>query len=250
MKSFFAQLNIGLKNFILFLQPHVLFGFLKKPFLFCSNVLHLTEWIATTNKTNSYNDFFSLKRNYNKRYNLYEHVGSAYQLKNTAIDYLEFGVSDGHSFAWWTKYNEHPDSKFYGFDTFEGLPENWGALYKKGDMQANIPIPKTKREMFLKGLFQETLPAFLQAQYLHHTKRKVIHLDADLFSSTLFTLSSLAYLLKPGDILLFDEFNVPNHEFYAFSSFVNSFYIEMQVIGAVNNYLQTAFIVVRTPFNP
>jgi hypothetical protein len=249
MKSFCAQLNIGLKNFVLFLNPHILLGFLKKPFLFCFNVLSLTEWIAKTNKKNNYNDFFSLKRNYNKRYSLYEHVGSAYQLRNTAIDYLEFGVSDGHSFAWWTNYNQHPDSKFYGFDTFEGLPENWGALYKKGDMHANVPLPKTNREMFLKGLFQETLPSFLQAHHLHHNKRKVIHLDADLFSSTLFTLSSLAYLLKAGDILLFDEFNVPNHEFYAFSSFIKSFYVKVEVVGAVNNYLQTAFIVTQTPFN-
>ena len=45
---------------------------------------------------------------------------------------------------------------------------------------------------------------------------------------------------KKGDILLFDEFNVPLHEFKAFSEWVNSFYINYFVIGEVDNYYQIA----------
>ena len=57
------------------------------------------------------------------------------------------------------------------------------------------------------------------------------------------TLLYRVYLNK-GDILFFDEFNVPDHEFFAFRIFTESWYIKTKLIGAVNNYLQTAFMVV------
>lgn len=65
-------------------------------------------------------------------------------------------------------------------------------------------------------------------------------MDADLFSSTLYVLTSLAPFLKSGDIIIFDEFNVPNHEFLAFEAFINSYYFEYEVLGAVNNYYNLA----------
>ncbi|MBL7765461.1 MAG: hypothetical protein JNJ58_05175 [Chitinophagaceae bacterium] len=92
-------------------------------------------------------------------------------------------------------------------------------------------------------MFQDTLPGFLTSNSFHQGRRKVIHLDADLFSSTLFTLCSLAPHLQKGDILLFDEFNVPNHEFLAYKTFCDSYYIKTKLIGAVNNYLQVAVMV-------
>ena len=71
----------------------------------------------------------------------------------------------------------------------------------------------------------------------------MIHLDADLFSSTLYALTSMAPCLNTGDILFFDEFNVPNHEFLAFKIFTESYYVKTKLLGAVNNYYQTAFII-------
>jgi hypothetical protein len=68
-------------------------------------------------------------------------------------------------------------------------------------------------------------------------RKKLIHLDADLFSATLFSLSQLYRFLNEGDILLFDEFAVPKHEFMAFKIFMESFYVNYEVIGAANNYL-------------
>ncbi|HEX2617509.1 MAG TPA: TylF/MycF/NovP-related O-methyltransferase [Flavobacteriales bacterium] len=150
------------------------------------------------------------------------------------VDYLEFGVFQGRSFRWWVEHNTHPDSRFYGFDTFTGLPEDWGG-FKAGDMSAGIPDIRDPRVTFVKGLFQDTLPGFIAGW--KGTGRKVIHLDADLYTSTLYVLCSLAPYLRAGDVLLYDEFAVPEHEYLAFRNFSDSFRVKYEVIGARNNGL-------------
>jgi hypothetical protein len=98
------------------------------------------------------------------------------------------------------------------------------------------------RAGFLKGIFQDTLPSFLREKgQLISGKPKLIHLDADLFSSTIFALSQLYPFLAKGDLILFDEFNVANHEFLAYKIFTESFYVKLKLIGAQNNFYQTAF---------
>ncbi|HEX4851231.1 MAG TPA: class I SAM-dependent methyltransferase, partial [Puia sp.] len=158
--------------------------------------------------------------------------------------YLEFGVASGQSFFWWTKNNKNPGSKFFGFDTFEGLPEDWGG-YKKGEMAhaENEVSTEDERTEFVKGIFQDTLDGFISKHREILSKPKLIHLDADLFSSTIFVLSQLYPFLQKGDIILFDEFNVANHEFFAYKIFTESFYVKLKLIAAQNNYYQTAFTV-------
>ena len=227
-----------IKSFILFLRPGLWAGFLSDPLQWLSNVIRLSRWIAKT-PVSGRSDFYSPFRDYAKRYQLYQHLFVSKKLGNEPIDYLEFGVSAAHSFRWWVKNNLHLDSCFIGFDTFEGLPEKWGK-FEKGAMSAAIPTVEGTRHEFIKGLFQDTLPAFLERGSLEKGRRKIIHLDADLFSSTLFVLTSLHSHLKPGDILIFDEFNVPNHEFKAFMDYVDSYYVKYEVLAAVNNYFQVS----------
>jgi hypothetical protein len=69
-------------------------------------------------------------------------------------------------------------------------------------------------------------------------------MDADLYTSTLFVLTTVSPYLRKGDIILFDEFNVPMHEFKAFSEWVKSYYINYQVIAAVNNFYQIAIRII------
>ena len=69
---------------------------------------------------------------------------------------LEFGVHKGFSIKKMATYNTHPESKFFGFDSFEGLPEDWRhffKLYKKKSFDVGGKIPETsdKRIQFFKG---------------------------------------------------------------------------------------------------
>lgn len=195
----------------------------------------LSKW-RIAHPVKGYNDFYQKTWDYQRRYNLYEAINKQEKISATPIDYFEFGVASGSSFKWWLKTNQNPTSRFFGFDTFEGLPEEWGP-FAKGAMAhslESIDISDT-RATFYKGLFQDTLIPFLN-QY-DGKNRRLIHLDADLFSATIFALSQLYRFLKPGDILLFDEFAVPQHEFLAFKIFTESFYVDYEVIGAANNYL-------------
>jgi O-methyltransferase len=228
-----------IKSFILFLRPGSWLHFLAAPAQLLSNTLRLSRWISTHGKTATLNDFYNPKRNYNLRLNLYQHVVQTENLENIPVDYLEFGVAKGVSFKWWLDKNKHDASRFFGFDTFEGLPEKWGT-YEKGAMSFGVPELNDQRHEFYKGLFQEILFNFLNQKKFTSGNRKIIHLDADLYSSTLFVLTSLHPYLRKDDILFFDEFNVPNHEFLAFEQYTKSFYVNYQLIGAVNNYFQVA----------
>jgi O-methyltransferase len=245
MKAILKSINVTLKGIVLLLRPGTWLGFLSHPALFFYNILGLTKFIAKQNDKSILNDFMTWTRDHNRRYNLYAHVLETQNLKDAEFDYLEFGVCTGASMKWWVANNKNANTKFYGFDTFEGLPENWGNAFKKGDMSASMPVMNDDRVTFLQGLFQDTVPGFLKQYPMETGKRKIIHLDADLFSSTLYALSTFNHTIQVGDIVLFDEFNVPNHEYYAMRIFEKTFYREFKLIGAVNNYYQTAFIVTK-----
>ena len=229
------------KIVFLYLRLHKIFKPFSSVFL---NLYYLTEFSAwaSNKKKVVYNDFPS-KWDYEKRYNFYKWVIENEKLNETPINYLEFGVADGFSFRWFLKEIKNSESRFYGFDTFTGLPEDWGP-FKKGSMSNNNKPPEIDdtRGKFFQGLFQQTVPGFLTE--LDNTKRNVILLDADLYSATLYTLTKLAPFLKKNDIIFFDEFAVPTHEYKAFSDFVKSYYITFQIIAAANNYYFAAFKIV------
>ncbi len=208
-----------------------------KILIFLGHLSSLSKWISNT-KDLKFSDFPSKNFDYNKRYDLYQFILDNV-ISNNEIDYLEFGVSKGHSFKWWVKNNKHKNSRFYGFDTFSGLPEDWGP-FKKGDMSNENEPPKINdsRCKFYQGIFQKTLYEFLKSY--KSDKRKVVHLDADLYSSTLFVLTTFSPYFNKGDIILFDEFNVPLHEYKALKEWSESFYVNYSVLGEVNNFYQVA----------
>jgi O-methyltransferase len=241
LKAFIIRIISFLKGFFFLLKPGIYLGFISSPLIFIGNSLKLSSWIANQRKNKlPFDDYFKIFRNYKGRFKLHEFVITSENLKNPQIDYLEFGVAEGISFEWWLKENQNAKSRFFGFDTFEGLPQDWG-IFKKGEMGSNELRFQDNRYKFIKGLFQLTLPELLKNIEFDSKVKKVIHLDADLFSSTLFVLATIYPILKPNDILIFDEFCVPNHEYFAFRIFEESFNIKYETIAAFNNYLQVAF---------
>jgi hypothetical protein len=172
------------------------------------------------------------------RYDLYADL-QAKILGEGPIDYLEFGVRYGDSIFKWSSINTHPDSRFIGFDSFEGIPEDWVSVTgesKKGAMSVGGVIPQTSdgRIRFVKGWFNETLRPFLKD--FSPRSRLVVHNDGDLFSSTLYTLATLDPILRPGSILIFDEFANPLHEWRAFHDYMSAFGRSCKALGAAGDY--------------
>ncbi|MEP1035043.1 TylF/MycF/NovP-related O-methyltransferase [Ekhidna sp.] len=226
-------------NFIR-LKLHKLIGFIADYLLYLGYLLKLSRWIDLNKTKFRHNDFYNARVNQQDRLQLYSVFASECELNKSAISYLEFGVARGNSLRWWVENNNNPQSLFWAFDTYEGLPEKYGT-YEKGtfNQDGNFPDIPDNRINFIKGLFQDTLLDTIPQ--IDFEKRTIIHIDGDLYSSALYTLSMLYPYLKKGDFILFDEFGVPLHEFRAFNDFVRSFYIKLEPVGAINNYLQVVF---------
>lgn len=174
------------------------------------------------------------------RFDLYAHV--AKMLGDVPINYLEFGVHKGESFQRWLGLNSNADSSFVGFDTFTGLPTDWGKYLERGhfDVGGETPQVDDKRASFRKGLFQETLDPFLET--FKNDKQLVIHNDSDLKSSTHFTLARLDPFIKPGTIIIFDEFASPLHEYRAWNDYLDAFMRKAEFLGYTDEFAtQAAF---------
>jgi hypothetical protein len=175
---------------------------------------------------------------YKRRDVLYGYVNNEV-LGNRQVDYLEFGVAGGDSLRKWLNINQYPESRFFGFDTFEGLPENWLADRPKGSFSAKgeappIPDPRVR---FVKGLFQETLPGFLK--WFKPRNQLVVHIDCDLFTASLYALMALDRLMPKGTVILFDEF-LPKDEFAAFHTYSETCYRTWEVLAARRDLVKLA----------
>ena len=156
------------------------------------------------------------------------------------IDYLEFGVYRGASVRMWVGLNRDPKSRFFGFDSFEGLPEDWSSTNLKGafNTDGRLPDIDDARVSFVVGWFQNSLPRFLSSFQPQH--RLVIHIDCDLFSSTLYCLASLNSLIVPGTIVIFDEFDAVLDEYRALTNYASAFLRTYSLIAATDGFCQAA----------
>jgi hypothetical protein len=155
------------------------------------------------------------------------------------VDYLEFGVYEGYTIKYWSTANLNAKSRFFGFDSFEGLPEDWSGSFvrvPKGTFTTNGMVPDLNdpRITFLKGWFQESLPRFLQT--FEPQNRLLIHCDADLYTSTLYVLCTFHAFLKPGSLIVFDEFSGATDEFRAFVDYTSSFLQNFRVVAQVGTH--------------
>ena len=144
----------------------------------------------------------------------------AERIRDVPILYLEFGVFQGASMRYWAKALKHPESTLHGFDSFEGLPEDFcvGGGYSKGRFSTGgvMPIIEDPRVKFFKGWFDQTLPAYTLPEH----NVLVINMDADLYSSTIYVLRYLRKWIRKGTFIYFDDLSRPEHEPKAFDEFM------------------------------
>ncbi|RKT55958.1 TylF/MycF/NovP-related O-methyltransferase [Saccharothrix australiensis] len=130
---------------------------------------------------------------------------------------LEFGVFRGTTLKIIV---EERGGDVHGFDSFEGLPEDWRPNRPAGYFRADL-VPEVPGAGIVPGWFDETLPGFFAE---HPGDVAFLHLDADLYSSTVTALEHAGPRLRPGSVVLFDEyFNYPGweaHEHRAWREFV------------------------------
>lgn len=179
---------------------------------------------------------------FEKRTEMYDFINNEI-LSNGTIQYLEFGVYKGESIKYFAEINSDVDSRFIGFDTFTGLPEDWVDFSRTVktdvfDTGGEVPHTDDTRISFIKGLFQDTLP-----QFLHDYKPNsqiVINNDSDIYTSTMYILTFLNKVIAPGSIIIFDEFYSVTHEFRAFIDYCSSYMRSYELIASTKNYMQVA----------
>jgi O-methyltransferase len=159
-------------------------------------------------------------------------------LKHEAVDYVEFGVFEGESIRHWTAVNKDKESRFIGFDSFEGLPADWHAEKKKGhfDVQGRVPQINDPRVKFIKGWFDSTIPDF--ARDFSPKNHLVMHIDCDLYAGAMLALIHFTPFMSKGTILIFDEFIDREHEFRAFMDWEKIYQKNFQVIAEADTYVQ------------
>jgi hypothetical protein len=96
-----------------------------------------------------------------------------------------------------------------------------------------------------KGWFSDTLPPYVRQ--FKPSPTLVVYLDADIYSSTIFALRQLQPFLRPGTILIFDEFWDREHELRAFTEFLNDVPFSIECLAATPTLSQMAFRITAMP---
>jgi hypothetical protein len=172
---------------------------------------------------------------FNSRAELWSFVvdrSSILKLREKGV-FAEFGVWKGTSINFFAKKCLY--ARLYGFDSFEGLEEDWhGFIHRKGDFSFDGNLPTVESHLVLrKGWFEDTVPEFVRE--ITGIQIQILHMDADTYKPTSYVLNSLVNNIDSGTIIIFDEyFGYPNyqlHEFKAFKEFVEKFNVKYKYIG-------------------
>ncbi|NEQ76180.1 MAG: hypothetical protein F6K23_25955 [Okeania sp. SIO2C9] len=151
---------------------------------------------------------------------------------NTAIemgiankgDYCEFGIFKGYAF--WNaqkiaKKYELNNMRFFGFDSFKGLPEIQEEDLTKEEVfyQGQYSCSKEnvtnnlnskgvdwKKTFLIEGFFEESLNEDTKQKY-NLDKIAIALIDCDLYSSTVEVLDYIQDMIMDKTILIFDDWN-------------------------------------------
>lgn len=157
---------------------------------------------------------------------------------------VEFGVYSGYSLA---IIAEH--MPVIGFDSFEGLPEDWregfpkGAFDLTGEAALGMDLLPPAHAMIVPGWFADTAPTF------PFPPLGLVHIDCDLYSSTVTALEAVTPYVDANTILVFDEYHsypgAEDHEERAFIEWVVKHDVTVEQIarGQSEHAQEAAFII-------
>lgn len=153
---------------------------------------------------------------------------------------LEFGVATGRTLNHFARLL--PNKRIHGFDSFQGLPEDWTSRMPKGFFgRDSVPRTRFNCQLWV-GWFDQTLPQWHQKH--NHDVIQLLHIDCDLYSSTVTVLESLRSNIVAGTVIIFDEYmNYPGwqqDEHRAWQEYCKKYNIQYQYIGRVSRHQQVA----------
>ncbi len=197
-------------------------GVFDELFLFeCRNIFRWRQNHALEQTGLFIEEHLPFVHSFETRYALFDHILKTQRVAERDGLVCEFGVATGKSLNFLAK--RLKNKTLFGFDSFEGLPETWRGNYPKGTFATQGLPPVRENVTLIPGWFDDTLASFLA---LHPDHALLLHLDADLYSSTKTVLELLRPRIVPGTILVFDEFfNYPGWkegESKAFFEFIGS----------------------------
>ena len=166
----------------------------------------------------------------------------------------EFGVYSGMSLDRISHFFK--DQPVYGFDSFEGLPEEWIMNSRGGGWDTSAfaldQLPTLQENTVLvKGWFDQSLPVWIKD---HPENIKFINVDCDLYSSTKTVLTLLNSKIVPGTVIQFDElycWGAPDdyeywedHEYKALKEWLEEFDREFEILHR-SRYFQAAIKITK-----
>src|SRR4051812_41038665 len=78
---------------------------------------------------------FNTAARVHQREQLFDAVGA--RIGSERVLYTEFGVFRGESMRYWSRLLSHSETNLHGFDSFEGLPENWNYQTPRGALSTD-----------------------------------------------------------------------------------------------------------------
>jgi hypothetical protein len=161
-----------------------------------------------------------------KRANLFRFIREFIESQNLSGSYMEFGVLNGECMIDAFRQFRGVITHYYGFDSFEGLPDlsvedhkasemsphfrkgNFKSMARDAVRQTILASSRISEEelTLVQGFFSDSLPEFSKERLKSDGAPLVVYIDCDLYSSTLDVLRFIDDIVVTGTWVLFDDF--------------------------------------------
>jgi O-methyltransferase len=160
------------------------------------------------------------------------------EMDETDGDYCEFGCFTGasltHSLRITSGKEFFKKKIFYGFDSFEGFPEEAHKIYKSEDFSADYDeVKKIEKNSkgrckIIKGFFEESLTDNLIKEKIN--KISLAFIDCDLALSSIPVFSFIKSRLVNGSFIIIDDyFNIDKNGRSIRAEFLKTFAIDKEI---------------------